>query len=369
MIGYPVCIKLLSKVYKNRINEKNYDLVPEVTIMIVAHNEEKVIKDKLTNVCSVDYPKEKLKILISSDNSDDNTNEIVEEFIIKHPENDIRLYKAKERKGKTNAQNEAQKTVETEFLVMTDANALLEKSSIKELMACFVDENIAYVTGCLKYINGDISDTAGSESFYWDSDVFLRDVESRMQTITAGNGALYSCRNSEYVDFDPIECHDSSMPFYYALQGKKALNCMEAIAYEKAGESNQDEFKRKVRMNRIILATLRKSVKTLNPFKYKWFSFFYFGHRTCRYLLWINHLILLVTNMVIVRQSPFFSYTLLVQFIIYCIAVLQLILKSKNKLLKLINYYVMTICAQWIGVFNILTGKAKPTWEKVESTR
>lgn len=369
MVGYPLSILILGKIFVNKKNEKNYSLNPDVTILIVAHNEEKVIKDKLLNVCDIDYPIEKLKILISSDHSSDRTNEIVEEFISNHLDYDIRLYKVKERKGKTNAQNEAQKTVDTKFLVMTDANAMLEKNSIKELLACFTKDDIVYVTGCLKYINSNISETADSETVYWDNDITIRDIESRIQTITAGNGALYACRNSQYIDFDPIECHDASMPLYYALHGKRALNCLEAIAYEKAGENNQDEFKRKVRMNRMILPTLKKTLKTLNLFKYKWFSFFYFGHRYSRYLLWINHLILLITNIFIVKDNIFFLLTFIFQLFIYGIALLQQVIKSKNKIFKLINYYVITVIAQWVGVFNNLTKKTKSTWEKAESTR
>lgn len=369
MIGYPLSIKLLGKVYKDKKNRKNYALEPTVTIMIVAHNEEKVIKEKLDNVCNLNYPKDKLRILVSSDNSTDNTNVIVENYIKDHDNEDITLYKVKERKGKTNAQNEAQKIVTTEFLVMTDANALLDRNAIRELMASFVSEDIAYVTGCLKYVNSNQSSTSKSESTYWDSEVIIRDIESKIQTITAGNGALYACRNSEYYDISPIECHDSSMPFDFALKKKRALNNIDAIAYEKAGEKNKDEFNRKVRMNRLILKVFKNTFKSFNFFKYKWFSFFYFGHRTCRYLLWVNHLLFFITNAFNYNQNILFMIVFIFQVIVYLLYIIGTLCKLKNKYVRLINYYFMTVIAQWVAVYKSLTGKSKPFWEKAESTR
>lgn len=368
MIGYPISIKILGKIFKNKKNLKNYSLKPSVTIMIVAHNEEKVISEKLDNVCSLNYPNDKLCILVASDNSTDQTNMIVNQYIKDHSEMNIRLYVTKEHKGKTNAQNEAQKTITTDYIVMTDANAILDKNAIKELMASFTNEDIAYVTGCLKYVN-NTNETANSESSYWDSDVSIRDIEGKIQTITAGNGALYACRNRDYYDIPLIECHDSSMPFDFALKGKRAINDMKAIAYEKAGENDKDEFKRKIRMNRLILNVFKNTAKSINFFKYKWFSFFYFGHRTCRYLLWLNHLILFISNLIIYKEHYVFLITLIFQTIFYMCGILYHWFNLKNKILKVIHYYLMTVLAQFFGVINVLSGKAKPTWEKAESTR
>ena len=307
--------------------------------------------------------------MISSDNSVDKTNKIVTEFIQERKEYKIKLYEVNERKGKTNAQNEARKVVETEYLVMTDANSMLDSSSIKELMAAFTSEEIAYVSGGLQIVNNDVSDVSASEKSYWDGDLKIREIEGRIQTITAGNGAIYACKTSEYHDFDPIYSHDASMPLYYALNGKRAICNHDAIAYEKAGEIIEDEFKRKVRMNRIILKAILPDVRILNFFKYKWFSYFYFGHRTCRYLLWISHLLLLVSNAALLNQSIIYMIAFFGQLLFYLLVLIKYITKSNNKYLTLIYYYFVTIIAQWIGVYNILMGKAKPFWEKAESTR
>lgn len=369
MVGYPVSLKFIGKLFKNRILKKDYSHQPTVTVMVVAHNEEKVILEKLNNILELNYPKEKLEFLIASDNSTDKTNEITKQFIKEHQNVNIRLYEVKARKGKTNAQNEAQKTVTTEYLVMTDANSIMDRDSVKELMAAFTSEDIAYVSGRLSIVNQGSSDVSNAESSYWDSDLATREIEGRIQTITAGNGALYACRTKDYYDFDPIQCHDSAMPPLYALEGKRAIANHDAIAYEKAGEVIEDEFGRKVRMNRIILKHILPDARILNIFKYKWFSYFYFGHRTCRYLLWISHLIVFITNALLIPESILYTLTFAGQLLFYLLALVRVITKSNNKYLTLVYYYCVTILAQWVGVYNILTGKAKPFWEKAESTR
>ena len=369
MIGYPMSIKIIGKLYKNRTLEKDFSHKPTVTVMVVVHNEEKVILDKLENIIELTYPKDNIEYLISSDNSTDNTNKIVNTFILKHPEKKIRLFEVKKRQGKTNAQNEAQKTIDSEFIVMTDANSMLHKESVTELMAAFTSKDIAYVSGKLSIVNKDSSDISNAEGSYWDSDTAIREIEGRIQTITAGNGALYACRSEEYFDFDPIKSHDSSMPLYFSLQGKRAIANHNAIAYEKAGEMVEDEFGRKVRMNRILLKHILPDLGLLNVFKYKWFSYFYFGHRTCRYLLWISHLTIFITNIILFSNSWLYTLTFLGQVIFYLLALIKAISGINNKYINLVYYYCVTISAQWVGVFKILSGKAKPFWEKAESTR
>ena len=367
-IGYPFSILLLGKFCKRK-NEKIANYEPTVTLMIVAHNEEKVIQEKMENVLKIDYPKDKLEILVSSDNSTDKTNQIVKSFIEKNQSNKIRLYEVKERKGKTNAQNEAVKLVKSEILVMTDANSIIEKNAIKEIVSSFSNKTIAYVTGLLVYTNSIDNNTSNMENSYWNLDTQIREIESNIQTITAGNGALYACRTSEYFDFNPIQCHDSAMPIYYALKCKRAIANHNAIAYEKAGENTNDEFKRKVRMNRDILSSILPSIKILNAFKYKWFTYFYLGHRTCRYLLWLSHILIFILSGVLMFENPIYLLAFIVQMLFYLMAIMKQLFKIDNKFINIIYYYCITILAQIIGVKNILTGKAKPFWEKAESTR
>lgn len=370
MIGYPVLLNILDKTFKPNSIKKDTVYEPTVSFMIVAHNEERVIRKKLENTLTIDYPREKFEIIVASDNSSDLTNQIVKDFIEEHPSENIVLYVTEEHKGKTNAQNEAQKVSTGEILVMTDANSMFKSDAVRELVSAFTTKDIAYVCGRLAFFNADDNATSQSEATYWNMDLKMRDIESRFQTITAGNGAIYACRNSEYFDSDPLYCHDSVMPFEYALNGKKALFNPDAIAYEKAGESNEDEFKRKVRMNRDILSVFNDSLKAINVFKHKWFSLFYFGHRTCRYLLWLAHSLAFVSSAIMAfKKSKLGMIAFVGQIVFWVMSLIFNKVKVRKPLFHLIGYYGMTVFAQGVGVWNILTGKSKPIWEKAESTR
>ena len=166
MGGYSVSLRIINLFYKKCVNIK-INQTPTVTLMIVAHNEDKIIRQKIQNALLLDYPESKFEILIASDNSTDRTNQIVKEYLEQDTKFKIRLYEGVERKGKTNAQNEAQKTVKSDILVMTDANSMLDKNSIKELVSSFSSDNIGYVCGKLTYINEE-NTIAGSENNYWE---------------------------------------------------------------------------------------------------------------------------------------------------------------------------------------------------------
>lgn len=369
LVGYPLSLKVIWKMRKPGQKKEDEVYRPDVTVMVVAHNEEKVIEKKMENLISLDYPKDKLKILVTSDCSTDETNAIVKRFIQAHGEYRIALHETVEHKGKTNAQNEAQRLVDTEILVMTDANSMFEPDAVQKLVLPFQDEDVNYVTGQLKYVNSFENKTALSENMYWKIDIGCREIESEIQTITAGNGAIYACRNKAYKVIDPINCHDSSMPLLYALDGKRAVYCKDAVAYEKAGEKDEDEFKRKVRMNRIILRWILPDIRILNVFKYKWFTYFFLGHRTCRYLLWFAHFMVLAANLFIFRLSWFYFLTLVCQIVFYMLAIVTHVFKLSGRIPRMVYYYCMMVWAQWCGVVNIVSGKAKPVWEKAESTR
>lgn len=368
MIGYPFSLFFLDKIVKHKKVDFSYEYLPTVTLMVVAHNEEKVIKNKLENIDELLYPKNKFHVVITSDCSTDSTNNIVEDYIAVNNKDNFILYKVKDRKGKTNAQNKAQKITKSEILIMTDANSILKKDSILEIVKNFNDSSIAYVTGKLEYLNKDNCWTSNSENNYWSMDLTMRKIESDIQSITAGNGALYAIRNNLYFDIPLINCHDSYFPQYFSMHGYRCIFDDKAIAYEKAGENDKDEYNRKVRMNRNILKDVYFHWKELNIFKYKWYSYFYFGHRKCRYLLWLNHIILLITNIILARYSVIYLYFLVCHLSVYILGIVG-VFYHKIKICNIISYYLMTVFAQIHAAYNDFTGKSKPFWEKAESTR
>jgi len=288
---------------------------------------------------------------------------------LKNPSRNIRLYCAKEHLGKTNVQNEVAKNIKSEITVFSDANSIFEKNAIRELISYFTDDDIVYVCGKLSYVNESENRTASSEGLYWRIELETRKRESDLQTITAGNGAIYAVRTKMYRDIKPIQCHDSQWPIEYGLDGKRCLYNPDAIAYEKAGETDSDEFKRKVRMNREILGHILPSLKILNVIKYKWFSFFYLGHRTARYLLWLAHPLLFISSLFLSKKYKSMNIILIFQVIVYIFAFVGKTSRSGMKVFKIPYYYCMTVVAQVVGIKNIIFRKTSATWDKAESTR
>lgn len=368
-IGYPISLIILDKLGKGKkLNiDKKYE--PFISIIIPAHNEESVIENKLKNLIGLEYNKDKVEIIIASDNSSDNTNDIVKNFIRNNKDQNIILYEVNERKGKTNAQNEAVRVSNGEIIIFSDANSILKEDSLKELVKFMSDETVAYVSGRLIYTNEEVSNTSNAEASYWNYDLFMREVESKFGSITAGNGAIYAIRKLDYVEFDPIKCHDSAMPIESVLMGKKAVYNKEAIAYEKAGETSKDEFNRKVRMARYILNVHFERLDKYNFFKYGWFSYFYFCHRHLRNSLFLLHISLFISSIFIMNENPMFMIIGIGQVLFYSIAIVYRLLKLNNKLMYIPYYYTLTIYAQLVGAFRQITGRAKPFWEKAETTR
>ncbi|MGV2927983.1 glycosyltransferase [Macrococcus capreoli] len=368
MIGYNYFLILLDKLIKLKDHPRK-EQTPKVSLIIPAHNEEKVILKKLENLMSLDYPNDKIEIIVANDNSNDSTANIVDSFINSNPKFKTRLYNVVERKGKTNAQNEAVKTTDCEILVFTDANSMLDQRAIQELVSSFYDDSIMYVSGDLVYTNAADNPTSDAENTYWNLDKKIRNIESNLSSITAGNGALYAIRKDLYVEVPLIHSHDSKMPKEAVLRGYKAITNNHAIAYEKAGENDEDEYKRKVRMNRVIFESIFESLFFINIFKYKFFTIQMLSHRTLRYLLAINHILLFIINTILVLKNPklFYKLSLFLQTLFYVFAIIGRF--NPFKLFKLPYYYCMTLVAQLHGMMNYFTGKRKPFWEKAESTR
>ncbi|MGF2167084.1 glycosyltransferase [Enterococcus casseliflavus] len=369
MVGYPILLELLYKIVRKKNINSSYDYVPFVSIIVPAHNEEVVIEKKILNLLNSDYDKSKFEIIIASDHSTDNTNSIVSKYAEKYPEN-VKLINVIKRKGKTNAQDEAVEVAKGEILICTDANSFFSDNAIKELVSFFNDEKIGYVAGRLVYTNEESSQTSKAENSYWNFDMRMRKIESDLSSITAGNGSIYAIRKEKYFNIPLVYSHDSIFPPRYVINDLRAVYNENALAYEKAGETTEDEFKRKKRMARTILSINFVDIQKYNFFKFGLFSLFYFSHRFLRNNLYLLHIFVFFSNIFLIfftNHSAFYATIQFFQIVAFISPVLPIL--SRNKYFKLLSYYIMTIYAQMIGAFNELTGRSKPFWEKAETTR
>ncbi len=366
MIGYPLTLIILDKVMK-RENKKDLSFKPFVSIIISAYNEEKVIEKKLENIIQTTYPH--YEVIVANDASNDATVPIVEDFIKTHPSYDIRVNTVKNHLGKTNAQDEAVEVARGEIIVFSDANSIFKEDAIDQLVSYFTDDSIEYVCGSLIYSRDDDVASVVAENSYWDLELRMRDIESKIGTIAAGNGAIYAVRKSDYRHYDLVSSHDYEMPLYAGLNHKRALYNPYAIAVEKAGQTAEDEFKRKVRMQRRILTNIFTNLRRLNIFNYGWFSFFHFNHKTLRFLQAFNHIVLFIASLALINAGLFYRLVLAFQIAFYTLAAIGKVTGSSNKIFYFPYYYSMMMIAQLKGAYNEATGKSKATWEKAETTR
>ena len=366
MVGYPITLMILDKIMKRK-NDKDLSYKPFVSIIISAYNEEKVIERKLENITESTYPH--YEVIVANDASSDRTVEICQNFINNHPAYDIKVNTVKNHLGKTNSQDEAVDVAKGEIIVFSDANSMFKADAIDELVSYFTDDDIIYVCGSLIYAKDDDIASAVAENSYWDMELRMRQIESELATIAAGNGAIYACRKSDYRRYNLVSSHDYEMPLYAGINHKRALYNPKAIALEKAGQTSKDEFKRKVRMQRRILTNIFTNLRRLNIFEYGWFSFFHFNHKTLRFLLAFNHIVLFITNLVLLNEGDFYRVFFLIQVGFFTLATIGKLTESRSKVFYFPYYYTMMMAAQLKGGYNEATGKSKATWEKAETTR
>ena len=190
--GYPLLVYLLSRLSPKKIKRAAFE--PNVTILITAYNEEKAIRAKLENTSQIDYPPEKLEILVASDGSTDKTDEIVREFAAK----DVKLFRQEGRVGKTITQNNAVEKCSGEIILFSDATTNYKTDVLREILPNFADETIGCVAGKLIYVDESASNVGKGARSYWNYETFLKQSESSACSLIGASGCLYAVRRSAY---------------------------------------------------------------------------------------------------------------------------------------------------------------------------
>ena len=286
-VGYPAAAELATRVRALRVR-KDDAAEPSVTVIIPAYNEEPVIERRLENLLALDYPPEKLAIVVASDASTDRTNEIVAAVAVR--EQRVGLVDCP-RGGKVAAQDRAVRQASSEVVAFSDGNATWAPDALRHLVANLADPDVAYVCGQLR-----LETAAGTnrEGTYWRYEMKLREAESRLGSITGGNGSIYAVKRADYVEVDPRWGHDLSFPYRMVQAGRRAVYEPRAHAFEKPTPSNESEYRRKVRMfEHCWEITLRGSMFRGLPPGY---LVEIVSHRLLRYGSGILHLALLASS-------------------------------------------------------------------------
>ncbi len=344
--AYPAFAALLARVAPRRVRKD--DLEPTVAVIIAAYNEEPVIARRIENLLALDYPADKLQIVVSSDASSDRTEEIALQYpgvqVISNP-----------RGGKVAAQDSGVRQTDSELVVFSDANCTWSPDALRALVRSFADPDVAYVCGQLQILDAEGNN---KEGVYWRYEMSVRRAESQLGSVTGGNGSIYAVRRSDYVEVDPRFGHDLSLPYLMVQHGRRAVYEPDAHAFEKPTPSNETEYRRKVRMfEHCWLIVLRgKMLRRLGPL----YALEIVSHRHLRYGSGILHVVLLLTSIALVTHGWVYAVVLGAQLGLFAAAIIGV---------GIARYYTLVSLATLVALVNYLRRGVPATWTPEESVR
>ncbi|MCP9485417.1 MAG: glycosyltransferase family 2 protein [Gaiellaceae bacterium MAG52_C11] len=338
--AYPAAASLLARLRPRRVRAAAIE--PTVTVIVAAYNEEAMIERRLENLLALDYPAEKLELVVASDASSDRTHELVARFAPR-----VKLI-VNERGGKVAAQNRAVRETESEIVAFSDANATWAPDALRLLVRNFADPQIAYACGRLVL---ETAEGSNREGLYWRYELHQRAAESRLGSITGGNGSIYAVRRSDYIEVDPKWGHDLSLPYRMVQAGRRAIYEPAARAFEKPTPTNETEYRRKVRMFEHCweIALRGSMLRRLPP------SYFVavLSHRVLRYGSGILHVVLLGTSVALVREGWLYQLALAGQLLLLAAAAVGV---------GIARYYVLVTWATLVALANYLRRGVPATW-------
>lgn len=337
-IGYPIILKFFQKL---KINKKT-PYKPTVTLLIVAHNEENQIADKLRNSQQLDYSKKLLQVLVVSDGSTDQTVNIAKKF------SDVDILELSHG-GKTKAQNEGVKLATGEIIIFSDANSIYKKSAVQLLVENFSDPLIGCACGELQYKN-----KGSQERLYWSYEILVKQLEGRCGRLLGANGSIYAVRKSLYIPLADDAISDFLEPILIYIQGKKILYIPEAIAFE---EEPINTFQRKRRIILRSLVSLKYALPHLNPLKNNNIFFNFVSHKFLRWFMPIFLIAIFITNLLIIDLHLFYL----------TIFVLQSCFYVSGLFIKPVKYFIIVHGAALIAIIDWFSGKKITKWSVIRS--
>jgi glycosyltransferase involved in cell wall biosynthesis len=356
--GYPLTVAALAAVRKRPVRKA--DLTPRVAVIVAAHDEVSVIARLLESLLALDYPRERLEILVASDGSTDGTDDVVEDFSAR--DGRVRLVRCP-RGGKVAAQNVAVRATDAEVLAFADAPAVWAPDALRKLVRNLADPDVGYVAG--RVVLGEAEGT-NREGVYWRYELWLRERESAVGSVTGGNGAIYAVRCPDYVELDPRFGHDLAFPYLMVRHGRRAVYEPEAVAWDQPARDLEDEYGRKVRMFEHCWLILFKGgmLRGVGPL----YFLELLAHRVLRYAGGLLHLVLLGASLALVGRGLVYEIALLAQ-----LAWLALAVAGRARLpvpgAALAYYYLLVTWATVVALVRYARFGVPPVWEKVEGTR
>jgi cellulose synthase/poly-beta-1,6-N-acetylglucosamine synthase-like glycosyltransferase len=339
--------------------------LPPVSLIVAAHNEQEVIEAKVANARALAYPRERLEVIVACDGCTDATaqrsREAGADLVLELP-----------RGGKVRAQDAGVDRAKGEIAAFSDANALWDRYALRALVGAFADRRVGYACGQVSYLPAGDADATSQENLYWRYELELRALESRVRSITGGNGAIYATRRESYIVVDPVMGHDLSFPFNMVKRGWRAVYVPAAVASERMVPSIEGEFARKRRMMSHTWPIVVRG-GMLSPRGYGlvyWLMIL--SHRALRYATPALHVIALVANVIVVAQGagPVLIATLWIQGAVIVASLLGGIEGLRRvRILLVARHYVLTTTAVAAGLWDWLRHGTSASWQAAEGTR
>lgn len=285
-VGYRLLLKFFSYVskLKRSVNDQQFALdneLPVITVLITVYNEQHIIIERIHNVLSCEYPKEKVEVLIASDGSTDSTDLLVNDF----DDDRVKLFRPEQRVGKSDTQNQAIKQAKGDVIIFSDAGSIFDVCFLKAIVAPFADLAVGGVDGHLLFTRPDNKNVISyAQSNYWCQELEIRTLESELGILAVASGACMAIRKSLFQPLASAVGEDCLIPLQVVSQGKKMVHVVDAVTYDEMPSTTQGEFKARVRM------TLRNWQGTwmfpnlLNPFHKPGIAFALWSHKVLRWL-------------------------------------------------------------------------------------
>ena len=356
-VGYGVLLAILAPLRRRVTPSPAPDRPPAVSVIVPAYAEETVIAGRVANLRALDYPAELLEVIVACDGSVDATAERARaagaDLVLELP-----------RGGKIRAQDTAVQRARGDVVAFSDANAIWEPDALRRLVSAFANPRVGYVCGDVRFVS---ESGTNQEGLYWRYEMALRALESRLRSVTGGNGAIYATRKESYVVVDPIMGHDLSFPFNMVKRGWLAVYEPAARASEKMVPTIEGEFARKRRMMShtwpIVLRGGMLSPRGYDPL----YAFMIVSHRVLRYSTPFLHLLVLVTSIALLGHGWVYAAALAAQASILLAALAAGVLPARPLLIA--RYYVLTTASLAAGLWDWLRRGTPAAWEPAQGTR
>jgi len=353
---------------RRSLNNKFYnqkDEMPSVSILIAAYNEQDVIKEKVMSIINSNLPSSKIEIIIGSDCSTDNTNEIISKLANNHSFINVKIFT--ERSGKSSVVNKLVKQAKNEIIILTDANIIFSKNTIKSLIRHFKDSKIGLVDSNMVNIGIKKSGISLQEKTYISSEVKFKHAESKLWGMLMGPfGGCFAIKKSLFV---PIPENFMVDDFFICMNilknGNLAINDLDAVVYEDVSNQIYEEFRRKRRIsmgNFINLFHFKKLL--LKPFSR--LGFIFLSHKVIRWFGPILLILVLTSNFILISDNIFYKMTFFVQLILFIFPFIDFLLRKIGihiLILRFVTHFYSMNLALFIGMIDYLTVNKKGVWE------